>query len=60
MNGLNIASGSSQQQLLGVGSPSGGRKRRTSSRRVPSSGKRDVRTIDYGLGLLDDPAFLGE
>lgn len=59
MNGLNIASGSSQQQLLGVGSSSGGRKRRTSSRRVASSGKRDVRTIDYGLGLLDDPAFLG-
>ena len=29
-------------------------------RRARNSGtKRDTRTIDYGLGLLDDPSFLG-
>lgn len=34
-----------------------GSRRKRSSRK--SGGKRDVRAIDYGLGLLDDPSLLG-
>lgn len=33
-------------------------RRKRSSRK--SGAKRDTRAIDYGLGLLDDPSFLGE
>lgn len=34
----------------------GSRRKRVSRK---SGGKRDVRAIDYGLGLLDDPSLLG-
>lgn len=44
----------------GAGKTVGGSKRKRTSARKVSSTRRDVRTMDYGLGLLDDPSFLGE